>query len=137
MTERTPLQQVQQIENVRNALAMFLVTTFVAVLPLLFFKLIPEKNEQLLTYMIGQLSGMATTVLGFYFVNKVGADALDAKRAENSGKLADAVVAATSVATPDAAPATPPLGSLNAVAASQDVADAAQDQADVIAGEKP
>jgi hypothetical protein len=39
--------------------------------------------------MVGQLSGMALTVLGFYFINKVGQDALDATRTANTGKLAD------------------------------------------------
>lgn len=89
--ERTP---IDEIERVRNLLAFFLVGTFISMLPFLLYKDIPEQSREVFVYMIGQLSGMATTVLGFYFVNKVGQDALDAKRSENTGKLADAVTTA-------------------------------------------
>ncbi|ALJ12653.1 hypothetical protein [Sphingopyxis macrogoltabida] len=101
MTNRTP---VEQIERTRNILAFLLVGAFVAVIPFLLFKVIPEKNEQIITYMVGQLSGMAVMALGFYFVNKVGQDAIDATKAENSRKFADAVVAvaqATGSSTPE------------------------------------
>lgn len=100
---RPPLQHTPeaQIERMRNLLAFLLVGAFISCLPVFTFKSIPEANEQLITYMVGQLSGMATMALGFYFVNKVGQDAaekarvdLDAKRADSTGKLADAVVAA-------------------------------------------
>lgn len=89
------------VERFRNWLAFCLVSAFIAVLPLLVFKTIPGDNKEIIVYMIGQLSGMATTALGFYFVNKAGQDALDAKRADNTGKMADAVVAAAN-ATPQA-----------------------------------
>lgn len=82
------------VEGFRNWLAFFLVAAFIAVLPLLVFKTIPGDNKEIIVYMIGQLSGMATTAIGFYFVNKAGQDELDAKRTENTGKMADAVVAA-------------------------------------------
>ncbi len=82
---------IDQIEFMRNLLAFLLVGAFISCLPLLVFKSIAKENEQIITYMIGQLSGMATLALGFYFVNKVGQDALDATRSENTGKLADAV----------------------------------------------
>lgn len=85
---------IEQIEWMRNLLGFMLVGAFVVFSGALLFKAIPEKNEQLLSYMLGQLSGMALMALGFYFVNKVGQDALDAKRAENTGKLADAVTSA-------------------------------------------
>lgn len=84
----------QQVEGMRNLLAFLLVAAFISVLPVLTFKAIPKDNEQILTYMLGQLSGMATMALGFYFVNKAGQDAVDAKRVENTGKLADAVTSA-------------------------------------------
>lgn len=89
MTDEAP-----KVEGFRNWLAFFLIAAFIAVLPLLVFKTIPGDNKEIIVYMIGQLSGMATTAIGFYFVNKAGQDALDAKRAENTGKMADAVVAA-------------------------------------------
>lgn len=90
-TGRTP---IDEIERVRNLLAFFLVGAFVGVIPFLLFKSISAENKEILVYMIGQLSGMATTALGFYFVNKVGQDALDAKRTENTGKMAEAVTTA-------------------------------------------
>lgn len=85
----------------RNLLAFMLVGSFISVLPVLTFKAIPAESKEIFTYMVGQLSGMATTVLGFYFVSKVGQDAVeakrlevDAKRSDNTGKMADAVIAA-------------------------------------------
>lgn len=77
---------IDHIERVRNRLAVFLVSAFVGVIPFLLFKNIPKDNSDIVVYMVGQLSGMATTVLGFYFVNKVGQDALDAKKTENTGE---------------------------------------------------
>ena len=91
MMERTPEAQV---ERTRNIIAFSLISTFIAVIPFLLFKDIPRTNEQIIIYMLGQLSGMATTILGFYFLKGVGQDAADAKKTENTGKLADAVVAA-------------------------------------------
>jgi hypothetical protein len=73
--------------------------------------------------MAGQLSGMALMALGFYFTNKVGQDAVDAKRADNTGKLADAVVAAAQAGS-----------SGEAAKAAGAVADAAVQTADKIKG---
>jgi hypothetical protein len=109
-------------DRFRNLLAFFLISAFVSALPALIFKDIPDKNKDIITYMVGQLSGMATMALGFYFTNKMGQDALDTKRAENTGKLADAVVAAAS-STPSAD---------NAGKAADAVADAAVERADEI-----
>ncbi|MES1985465.1 MAG: hypothetical protein V4461_10980 [Pseudomonadota bacterium] len=80
-------------EAFRNWLAFFLISAFVAVLPLMFFKSIPEDNKDIITYIVGQLSGMATMALGFYFTTKAGADALDAKRAETTSKAFEAIAA--------------------------------------------
>jgi hypothetical protein len=80
-------------DRFRNILALCLVGAFVSVLPFLIFKDIPGPNKDIITYMVGQLSGMATTALGFYFVNKVGADALEAKKADNTAKAFDAIAA--------------------------------------------
>ncbi len=94
---------IEQIEHMRNLLAFLLVLAFISIVPALFFFVIPDANKEIVTYMVGQLSGMALTALGFYFVNKVGQDAVDAKRADNTGKLADAVTTAlqTSSGTTD------------------------------------
>lgn len=98
-TERTAIQVT---EIVRNRLAMFLVGSFVLQIPMFALKAIPQDNRELIVYMVGQLSGMALMALGYYFTNKVGQDALDAKRSDNTGKLADAVTKAL-----DATPGTP------------------------------
>lgn len=86
MTKRTA---VDQIEQMRNLLAFLLVGAFIGAMGAFTFIAIPAGNKDVITYMVGQLSGMALTVLGFFFINKVGQDALDATRAENTGKLAD------------------------------------------------
>lgn len=101
---RTRRSAIDQIEAMRNVLAFMLVGVFVGAIPVLMWKAIPTANEQLITYMMGQLSGMALMALGFYFVNKVGQDALDAKRTENTAKALDAITAtATASGTTDAA----------------------------------
>lgn len=93
------MDKVKGNEFFRNALAVFIVTAFTSSLPLLIWKTIPEANEQIITYIIGQISGMATTVLSAYFVNSTTANALDTKRADNTAKALDAVTAAIA-ATP-------------------------------------
>jgi uncharacterized membrane protein len=90
-----------RIERVRNLLAMFLVGAFVGALIAFTFKGIPEANKDIITYMVGQLSGMATLALGFYFVNKVGQDAIDAAKTENSAKAFDAIKAAAQAGKSD------------------------------------
>lgn len=117
---------IDQIEWMRNLLAFLLVGSFIFFGGALLWQEIPAKNEQLVSYMLGQLSGMALMALGFYFVNKVGQDAIDAKRAENTSKAFDAIRAASETTTkaPD-----------DVVEAAQDVAKAAGDKADEI-GEK-
>lgn len=93
------------IDRTRNFLAFFLIGSFVGAAVALTFRAIPAPNKDLLTYMVGQLSGMATMALGYYFTKGAGQDSIDATRAENTGKLADAVKAATAGAngtTPEA-----------------------------------
>lgn len=118
---------VEHMEFMRNLLAFLLVGAFITVLPFLLFKVIPGENKEIFTYMVGQLSGMATMALGFYFVNKVGQDALDATRTENTGKMADAVVSALKTGNKGAA----------VDEAADEVAGAAVDAAAEIKGEKP
>ena len=96
MNDKSPLDK---IETVRNALAMLLVMAFIATIPMFLFIVIPDANKEVITYMVGQLSGMALTALGFYFVSKVGQDALDAKRTENTGKFAEAITATANAGT--------------------------------------
>lgn len=87
-------------DQIRNLIAFLLVGAFIAFVPLFVYKTIPEANKDIITYMVGQISGMALMALGFYYTNKVGQDALDEKRVENTGKLADAITAAASNSEP-------------------------------------
>lgn len=118
---------VEQIEWMRNLLAFLLVGAFVAMIGGLMVKAIPTGNEDVITYMLGQLSGMALTALGFYFVNKAGQDALDSARTENTGRALDAITATAQSNTPSAPP--------DAAAAADQVAGAAEDEADKIRGQ--
>lgn len=120
-------QHDKAADTFRNWLAFFLISAFVAVLPLLVFKTIPGENKEIIVYMIGQLSGMATTAIGFYYISKSGQDAADAKRADNTAKAFEAITAA--------AAATPADTSADAAQAADQVAEAAQIEADKIKGE--
>lgn len=51
----------------RSTLALLLVVAFLATGLALFRWAVPDGNRDLLTYMMGQLSGMVTTALAFYF----------------------------------------------------------------------
>lgn len=123
MTKRTA---VDQIEVVRNGLAGLLVMAFIGAMGAFTFFIIPTENKDILTYMVGQLSGMATTVLGFYFVSKVGQDALDTKRADTTGKLADAMTTVVKANTDQS----------GVDKAAEEVAGAAADKRDEIIGDK-
>lgn len=120
-----PRSPVEQVEFMRNLLAFLLVAAFVSCFPVLTFKAIPSENKDLITYMLGQLSGMATMALGFYFVNKAGQDAADAEKTANTGKLADLAKTALETNTGEA-------GSDAAGAAADQVAGAAADEAEEI-----
>jgi hypothetical protein len=109
-----------RIERIRNLLALFLVGAFVGALLAFTFKDIPDANKDIITYMVGQLSGMATLALGFYFVNKVGQDALDAAKTENSGKAFEAIAAAAKAGG----------DGTGAEVAAEEVADAAVEKAE-------
>ena len=84
---------IARIEFMRNLLAFVLVGAFVGCMVVFTFVSLPATNKDIITYMVGQLSGMALTALGFYFVNKVGQDAIDAAKTENSAKAFDAIKA--------------------------------------------
>lgn len=117
------------IETVRNALAVLLVLAFVGMIVALLFKSVPGGNSDIITYMVGQLSGMALTALGFYFVNKVGQDALDAKRVDNTTKALEAITNTAQATNPDAQKA--------AEQAADETAKAAEQKADEFKGTTP
>lgn len=61
-------------DYMRGTLAMLLMTAFCAMLVALFLAQIPESNKETLTYAAGQLSGMVTTALAFYFSTTQGSE---------------------------------------------------------------
>lgn len=87
---------------IRDLIGLFLITAFVGAMVALLWKAIPGENEQLLSYMLGQLSGFVGGVVGFWYVSKAGEKELEAKRADNTNKAFDAIRAA------QAAPASQP-----------------------------
>lgn len=120
----------EETERMRNLLAFFLVGAFISTVPLFTFKTFPEANKDIIVYIVGQLSGMALMALGYYFVNKVGQDALDEKRTENTGKMADAVIAAANSSGTGSS-----TGSVTQ--AAEEVAGAASDKAQEIKDNQP
>lgn len=92
------LQHPKNPDLFRNWLAFFLISAFVGTLPALILFSMPSDNKEVIVYIIGQLSGMATMVLGFYFTQKANQDKLDAERAANTGKMADAITATVAAA---------------------------------------
>lgn len=56
----------------RGFLAFMLVMAFCTVLAALFLTQVPPDNRETLTYALGQLSGMVTTALAFYFATSQG-----------------------------------------------------------------
>jgi hypothetical protein len=110
--------------GLRDAIGVFLVTAFVGALGVLFWKAIPSQNEQLIVYMLGQLSGFVAGVVSFHYVTKAGDREMERKRADNTAKALDAIkeVAKTSPA--------PSHG--DAAAAAEQVAGAAVDEAEEI-----
>lgn len=87
-----------------NVVGAALIGGFLGALVTLFFIPIPEKNEQLITYMIGQLSGFASGIIAYHYTLTAGAKELEAKRADNTSKMADAVIAAAGATPPGDGP---------------------------------
>lgn len=77
--------------NFRDVLGALLVGAFIIIIGGLFWQAIPKDNEQLLTYMIGQLSGFVSAVVALHYVTKAGEKELEQQRAENTGKALDAI----------------------------------------------
>lgn len=97
----------------RTTLAAIVLLAFNLSLAALFRFEVPETNRDMVIYMLGQLSGMATTALAFYF----GTSRSSQEKNEVISDIA-------------ARPAPQ-----NAVAAARDVADAAEVRADQIEGD--
>ena len=78
----------------RDLLAMFLINAFVVALFYLLGRQFPKQNEQLIVYMLGQLSGFTGTAVALYFT----ASKQDEQTADDRTKIADAVKDVAAVA---------------------------------------
>lgn len=63
------------MSDMRRLLAVLFSVAFVGAFPILFYKAIPTQNEQLITYMLGQLSGVVLTIVAFHFSSTAGGEA--------------------------------------------------------------
>ncbi|MBZ9649984.1 hypothetical protein K9B33_20835 [Sphingobium sp. 3R8] len=120
---RLALGRPINLRMLANVIGVALISGFLGALFALFIIPIPKGNEQIVTYMIGQLSGFAGGIVAYHYTQKAGDAELDAKRTATTSKLADAVIAVSGANSPGAA----------GVAADQ-VADAAVTAADAIKG---
>ena len=133
--ERRQARALARINDRRllaNVIGAALISGFLGALAALFVIPIPKGNEQIVTYMIGQLSGFAGGIVAYHYASKAvealdtaARVELDTKRAETTGKLVDVATAALA--------ATPGIDG-SAAQAAQKTADAAQNEADRIGG---
>lgn len=84
-----------------NVIGCALISGFIGALFALFVVPIPKGNEQIVTYMIGQLSGFAGGIVAYHYTLTAGARELDAARTANTAKAFDAIKAAAE-STPSA-----------------------------------
>lgn len=61
-----------RIDYMRAVLALLLILSFQGALAALFKWQVPAENRDMVIYMLGQLSGMALTSMGFYFSTSKG-----------------------------------------------------------------
>lgn len=71
----------------RDRLGGLLVGGFLSSLILMFFVGVPATNTQIVTYMIGQLSGFAASVVAFHYTM----NSANIRASENTGKALDAI----------------------------------------------
>lgn len=119
--------------NIRDLIGLVLIGAFISAMGAMFQIAIPRDNKDLLTYMLGQLSGFVAAVVALHYVQKAGEKELDAKRVDNTSKALDAIKAASEsipkVDDPDSIAAEAAAG---AAKAADQVADAAVDEAKAI-----
>lgn len=86
--------------SLRDWIGISLIFTFCSALGTLFFKAIPPTNEQIIIYMLGQLSGFVSSVVAFHYITSKG----DEEKTANTAKAFDAITA-TAKAASNPAPA--------------------------------
>ncbi|GAA0730023.1 hypothetical protein [Sphingomonas japonica] len=86
--------------NLRDALGVSLIGGFLLALGVLFFKAIPQSNEQLIVYMLGQLSGFAGGIVAYHYTLSKQSE----KATENTGDAFKAIAAAAASRPADDGP---------------------------------
>lgn len=61
---------MKKSDIIAGVLAATLVAAFIGAIVMLSWREIPKPNEQLLTYMLGQLSGFVAAAVGVYFARR-------------------------------------------------------------------
>lgn len=79
--------------KLRDGIGIALVGGFLGSLGVLFFKAIPTSNEQLIVYMLGQLSGFAGGIVAYHYTMTAGSQELEQKKTENTAKAFEAITA--------------------------------------------
>jgi|SRR5882757_7890420 len=94
------IERPLNIRLLANVIGVSLVFGFLGALFALFVIPIPRGNEQIVTYMIGQLSGFAGGIVSYHYTMSAGQKELDAKRADTTGKTVEALGAAVTALAP-------------------------------------
>lgn len=82
--------------RLRDAIGASLIGGFVAALFVLFWKAVPPQNEQLITYMLGQLSGFAAGIVAYHYAT----NAQSQEATLNTGHAFRAIEAAAKAGSP-------------------------------------
>lgn len=87
-----------------NVIGCALISGFLGALFALFIFPIPAENEQIVTYMIGQLSGFAGGIVAYHYTMSAGQKELEAKRADNTARAFEAITETAKAANPSPPP---------------------------------
>lgn len=82
-----------------NVIGAALVAGFIGALIALFIVPIKSANKELLSYMLGQLSGFAGGIVAYHYAMTARQGALEDKRAESTGQVLDAAKAVAQAAS--------------------------------------
>lgn len=86
--------------NLRDAIGIALIAGFLAAGAVLFWVPIPSNNEQLIVYMLGQLSGFVGGVVSYHYVMSKQSE----RATENTGAAFRAIEASAKASSGDAQP---------------------------------
>jgi cytochrome c biogenesis protein CcdA len=119
------LERPINLRLLANVIGCAIVFGFLGSLVTLFIIPIPEANKDLITYMVGQLSGFAGGIVAYHYTAKAGERELETQRTKNTSDAFKAVTAALKA----------PAASDAVADAADRVADAATSAADEIKGD--